>query len=137
MIDAQKGMLGGKPMRAVVVGAEIYVHEDDARRAIKDALATNVARNNLISNLESELAAEKAARERAEAERDALRTKWERGCFCLMEMMQAYERRIRSLSTPAEIEKKPWECAEYRSAAGYLRSAWHQQPDDSARKGKP
>ena len=46
----------------------------------------------------------------------------ERGFFVLAEMMQAYERRIRSDCTSQEqIDKRPWECAEYVAAADYLR----------------
>lgn len=58
------------------------------------------------------------AAQRAEAERHR-----ERGAFCLMEMMQAYERRVRSdCKTPEEIEKRPWECSEYIKAANYMRA---------------
>lgn len=46
----------------------------------------------------------------------------ERGMFVLAEMMQAYERRIRSDCTSQEqLDKRPWECAEYRAASEYLR----------------
>jgi hypothetical protein len=45
----------------------------------------------------------------------------DRGMFCLMEMMQAYERRIRSAcTTPEQLAAKPWECAEYIKAARYM-----------------
>jgi len=46
----------------------------------------------------------------------------ERTAYCLMRMMQAYERRVRSdCKTPEELEKRPWECAEYIEAANLLR----------------
>lgn len=52
-----------------------------------------------------------------------LHTAVERGCYFLMEMMKAYERRIRSdCKTQEEIDKRPWECAEYVAAAAYLRA---------------
>lgn len=44
----------------------------------------------------------------------------ERGGYCLTQMMNAYERRIRSDCTPEQIEKRPWECAEYVEARAYL-----------------
>lgn len=44
----------------------------------------------------------------------------ERGGYCLAQMMNAYERRIRSDCTPEQIEKRPWECAEYVEARAYL-----------------
>lgn len=57
----------------------------------------------------------------------------ERGCFVLMEMMKAYERRIRSdCTTQEQIDKKPWECAEYLAAADYLKAVW--QPDQGSDK---
>lgn len=50
---------------------------------------------------------------------------FERGCYVLMEMMKAYERRIRSdCTTPEQIEKRPWECAEYIAAADFLKKVW-------------
>lgn len=49
----------------------------------------------------------------------------ERGCFVLMEMMKAYERRIRTdCRNQEELDKRPWECAEYLAAASYLRAVW-------------
>jgi len=55
---------------------------------------------------------------------------FDRGCFVIMELMQAYERRVRSDCTPVEIDKRPWECAEYLKAAEYLRNVWppHEPP---------
>lgn len=55
---------------------------------------------------------------------------FDRGCFVIMELMQAYERRVRSDCTPEQIEKRPWECAEYLKAAEYLRNVWppHEPP---------
>jgi len=61
----------------------------------------------------------------AAAEQDArgLVKAIERGGFCLAEMMQAYERRIRSdCKSPDELGKRPWECAEYIAASSYLRT---------------
>lgn len=56
---------------------------------------------------------------------DRLRSTGERGCFVLMEMMKAYERRIRTdCRNQEELEKRPWECAEYLAAASYLRTVW-------------
>jgi hypothetical protein len=50
----------------------------------------------------------------AERQRDRAR-------YCLMEMMQAYERRIRSdCTTPEQLAAKPWECAEYVSASRFM-----------------
>lgn len=49
---------------------------------------------------------------------------FDRGCFVIMELMQAYERRVRSDCTPVEIDKRPWECAEYLKASEYLRKVW-------------
>lgn len=47
----------------------------------------------------------------------------ERQSFVLMELMQAYERRVRSdCKTQEELDKRPWECAEYRAAADLLRT---------------
>ena len=55
----------------------------------------------------------------------AMQTQYERGAYCLMEMMKAYERHIRTDCTPQEqIDKRPWECAEYLSAAQFLRATW-------------
>jgi hypothetical protein len=46
----------------------------------------------------------------------------ERTAYCLMRMMQAYERRVRSdCTTQEQIDKRPWECAEYVEAAALLR----------------
>lgn len=61
---------------------------------------------------------------------EATGTRFERGCFVIMELMQAYERRVRSDCTPEQIEKRPWECAEYLKAAEYLRNVWppHEPP---------
>ena len=50
----------------------------------------------------------------------------DRGCYVIMELMQAYERRVRSdCTTQEQIDKRPWECAEYIKAADYLRAVWH------------
>lgn len=50
---------------------------------------------------------------------------FERGCHVIMELMQAYERRVRSdCTTQEQIDKRPWECAEYIKAAEYLRKVW-------------
>ena len=54
-----------------------------------------------------------------------------RGMFVLMEMMQAYERRVRSdCTTPEQIAAKPWECMEYLRAAEYLRCIHSSNPPD-------
>jgi hypothetical protein len=51
----------------------------------------------------------------------------ERGAYVLAQMMQAYERRIRSECTSQEqIDKRPWECAEYVAAASYLLTMFPQ-----------
>lgn len=56
---------------------------------------------------------------------EATGTRFERGCFVIMELMQAYERRVRTdCTTQEQIEKRPWECAEYIKAAEYLRAVW-------------
>ena len=48
-----------------------------------------------------------------------------RGAHTLMELMKAYERRVRSdCTSQADIDARPWECAEYRAAADYLRKTW-------------
>lgn len=50
---------------------------------------------------------------------------FERGCHVIMELMQAYERRVRSdCTTQEQLDKRPWECAEYIKAAEYLRKVW-------------
>lgn len=50
---------------------------------------------------------------------------YERGAFVLMELMKAYERRVRSdCKSQADLDAKPWECAEYRAAADFLRKTW-------------
>ena len=55
---------------------------------------------------------------------------YERGAHTLMEMMKAYERRVRSdCKTQAELDARPWECAEYRAAADYLRKTWPRAAD--------
>ena len=55
----------------------------------------------------------------------ALADKYERGAYVLMEMMQAYERRVRSdCRTPEELAKRPWECREYLAADEFLRATW-------------
>ena len=54
----------------------------------------------------------------------------ERGNYCLAQLMQAYERRIRTdCKSQEEIDKRPWECAEYVDAAQFLRQ---QHPNVSA-----
>lgn len=53
-----------------------------------------------------------------------------RGAHTLMALMQAYERRVRSdCTTPEQIAAKPWECAEYRAAADFLRNTWPRATD--------
>jgi hypothetical protein len=53
----------------------------------------------------------------------------ERQSFVLMELMQAYERRIRSdCKTQDELDKRPWECAEYRAAADLLKTLHSSVP---------
>ena len=65
---------------------------------------------------------------RAMAERLLLQS--ERGNYCLAQLMQAYERRIRTdCKSQEEIDKRPWECAEYVDAAQFLRQ---QHPNVSA-----
>lgn len=69
---------------------------------------------------------------------------FERGCHIIMELMQAYERRVRSdCTTQEQIDKRPWECAEYIKAAEYLRKVWppHEpqgwQPIETAPRDTP
>lgn len=74
----------------------------------------------------------------AAAEQDARRLVKgiERGGYCLVEMLKAYERRIRSdCKTPEELEKRPWECIEYISAARYLQTMFSDQ--DAALSHRP
>lgn len=52
---------------------------------------------------------------------------FEKCAFHLMEMMKAYERRVRSECGPEDIQKRPWECFEYISAAEFLRKSWSEQ----------
>ena len=53
-----------------------------------------------------------------------------RGAHTLMELMKAYERRVRSdCTSQADIDARPWECAEYRAAADYLRKTWPRAAD--------
>jgi hypothetical protein len=54
-----------------------------------------------------------------------------RGAHTLMELMKAYERRVRSdCTSQADIDARPWECAEYRAAADYLRKTWPRAADE-------
>lgn len=56
----------------------------------------------------------------------------ERQSFVLMELMQAYERRVRSdCRTQEEIDKRPWECSEYRAAADLLKTLHSPAPSES------
>lgn len=49
----------------------------------------------------------------------------DRACYVLMEMMQAYERRIRSdCNSPEQLAAKPWECSEYIRAERFLKAIW-------------
>lgn len=75
------------------------------------------------------------AKRALQADLDAARALFERGCYNLMLMMQAYERRVRSdCTTPEQISARPWECAEYVEASRYLRKVW---PIDAALKEPP
>ena len=59
----------------------------------------------------------------------AMQTQCERGAYCLMEMMKAYERRIRTdCTTQEQLDKRPWECSEYLVAAKFLRDTWKPPP---------
>lgn len=61
-------------------------------------------------------------------EKPAVHAAFERGCHVLMEMMKAYERRVRTdCRTPEDLAKRPWECAEYVAAANYLRAVWRPE----------
>ena len=76
----------------------------------------------------------------AEAEREIGRanTVYERGAYILMEMMKAYERRIRSdCKSQADIDAKPWECAEYMAAADFLRTTWPRAADSASLTQEP
>lgn len=53
---------------------------------------------------------------------------FERAAYHLSRIMLAYERRVRTGLTPEQIEKRPWECAEYVAAATFLRRAWKDAP---------
>lgn len=61
----------------------------------------------------------------------------------LQGMMDAYERRIRSLCSPAELENRPWECAEWIVARDMLNKkpiaiveiSALPQPSDTQRDG--
>lgn len=49
----------------------------------------------------------------------------DRACYVIMELMQAYERRIRSdCTTPEQLAANPWECAEYIKAERFLKAIW-------------
>lgn len=51
-------------------------------------------------------------------------------------LLDAYERRIRSLCTPEQLEKKPWECAEFIEAKRILdaKPNWFVTSDDTGVK---
>ena len=58
-----------------------------------------------------------------------------RAQYLLMEMMKAYERRVRSdCKSQEEIDKRPWECAEYLIAAEFLMRTL---PEESLSGGNP
>ena len=87
--------------------------------------------------------ARRMERERRGLAREVLRLREDaerkigRGCYCLVQMMQAYERRIRSQCSPEELEKRPWECMEYVAAADYLKAIWPKYAAiDAARNAK-
>ena len=62
---------------------------------------------------------------RAAPEPDGMQVALDRACHTIMELMQAYERRIRSdCTTPEQLAAKPWECAEYIRGARYLKAVW-------------
>jgi hypothetical protein len=62
--------------------------------------------------------------------------RFERGCYALMEIMKAYERRIRSdCTTQEQLDKRPWECAEYIAASDYLKKVW--PPYSATRVAEP
>lgn len=64
--------------------------------------------------------------------------RYERTAHALMEMMRAYERRIRSdCRTQEEIDKRPWECREYLYAADVLKKGWASYNNDSSGGSKP
>lgn len=65
--------------------------------------------------------AARSAPEPSEQHQQAL----DRACYVIMELMQAYERRIRSdCATPEQLASKPWECAEYIKAERFLKAIW-------------
>ena len=82
----------------------------------------------------------RAARERCElahaallAAVRALADDKDRLAHCLMLMMQAYERRIRSdCTTQEQLDKRPWECAEYVESAKWMRIIAARQSTTSA-----
>lgn len=55
----------------------------------------------------------------------------------LKAMMDAYERRIRSLCTPEQLEQKPWECAEFIEAKRILGGKPNWVIDVPDRRGVP
>ena len=62
---------------------------------------------------------------RAAPEPDGMQVALDRACHTIMELMQAYERRIRSdCTTPEQLAAKPWECAEYIRGARYLKAVF-------------
>ncbi len=96
------GCPAARDLRARV--ADLTVEADEAVALLHDARLR-------IAELEAAL-------------REAADPRFERAAHHLMQVMQAYERRVRTDCTPAEIEKRPWECAEYVAAADFLRKVW-------------
>jgi hypothetical protein len=102
--------------------------------------AASFARNKIVMPdvesgklMDAAASAIEYARQVADASVDV---QFERGCYVLMEMMKAYERRIRSdCTTQEQLDAKPWECSEYITAARYLVKFW--PPYSSTRAAEP
>lgn len=99
-------------------------NERDARESECETLSERVGMaEHTLTEARVERDALRAQLAAAEQDAVGLAKAIERGGFCLAEMMQAYERRIRSdCKSPDELEKRPWECAEYIAASSYLRT---------------
>jgi len=91
------------------------------------------AEHDLRVTMQGEAETLRARAEAAEKNAGKLVTAIERGSYCLVQMMDVYERRVRSDCTTEQLEKRPWECAEYIAASVYLRTMFPQA--DTARGG--
>lgn len=105
-------------------GGVAWAELQDAMKLLDDYEALSAERDRLAKELAetirdrnvffADLVDTKSRLAEAERQRD-------RGRHCLMEMMQAYERRVRSdCTTPEQIAAKPWECAEYIKASRFM-----------------